>query len=239
MKTNILGTMIDNITKAQALKTMLTFINSEKTHTIYTPNAEICMEAYKNKEFQQVLNEGSLVIPDGQGVVLASRILKTPLTEKVAGFKLILSLLESKTPVSIYLFGSKPEVVEKAVSIIKSKYSEITIVGYRNGYFEESDIPLIITDINKSKTQLLLVGLGAPKQELFIHKYKSSLSCNVIMGVGGSIDVIANEVKRVPEFFVTLSLEWFYRLIKQPKRLKRMLNIPVFLLLCIKKQLFK
>ncbi len=238
MKVNILGTMIDNISKENALKTLFNFINSEKTQTIYTPNAEICMEAYKDKTFQQVLNGGSLVIPDGQGVVLASKILKTPLDEKVAGFKLILSLLESNKPVSIYLFGSKPDVIKRAVSFIKKNYSKVTIVGYRNGYFSDEEIPLIINDINKSKAQLLLVGLGAPKQELFIHQYKESITSNVIMGVGGSIDVLAGEVKRVPEIFVKLSLEWFYRLIKQPKRLSRMLKIPVFICVCYKKRLF-
>ncbi|MCK5812347.1 MAG: WecB/TagA/CpsF family glycosyltransferase [Clostridiales bacterium] len=238
MKVNILGTLIDNISKEKALKILFSFINSANTQTIYTPNAEICMEAYKNKTFQQVLNEGSLVIPDGQGVVLASKILKTPIDEKVAGFKLILSLLESNKPISIYLFGSNSDTVERAVSSIKKNYSNITIAGYRNGYFKDEEIPLIISDINKTKAELLLVGLGAPKQELFIHQYKDKIKCNVIMGVGGSIDVLAGKVKKVPEIFVNLSLEWFYRLLKQPKRLLRMLKIPLFLYICIKKRIF-
>jgi len=238
MKINILGTMIDNITMAEAISIVFNYFNLNKTYTIYTPNAEICMESYKNPNFQQILNEGSLVIPDGQGVVLASKILKTPLKEKVAGFKLMISLFESKKSFSCYFLASKPGIAKKATMIINKKYPEVNILGYRNGYFKDTEIQTIINDINNKNVDILFVGLGAPSQEIFIDKYKDKLNCKVIMGIGGAIDVIAGEVKKTPEFFVKLSLEWFHRLITQPKRLKRMLVIPVFLLLCIKKRIF-
>lgn len=238
MKINILGTNIDNITKEEALANVLSFIKSKTTHTIYTPNSEICMEAYKNKTFQNVLNRGSLVIPDGQGVVLASKILKTPLIEKVAGFKLMLSLFNSNASFSCYLLGSKPGITQITKNKIIEKYKNITIKGHRDGYFEDTDISSIITQINSLNIDVLFVGLGAPKQEIFIDKYKDQLNCSVIMGIGGAFDVIAEKVTRTPEFFVKLSLEWFHRLITQPKRLKRMLKIPVFLAICTKKRLF-
>ncbi|MBN2851765.1 MAG: WecB/TagA/CpsF family glycosyltransferase [Clostridia bacterium] len=239
MKVNVLGTLVDNITREQAKSTFFAFLSSGKTNTIYTPNAEICMEAYQNSTFREVLNRGTLVIPDGQGVVLASRILKTPVKEKVGGFKLTLSIFESNQKVSCYLLGSKPGVTDKAVKIINEKYKNITICGHRNGYFSEKDIPGIIDDINQSHAQFLMVGLGAPKQEIFIDQHQDQINCAVIMGVGGSIDVIAGEVKKTPDIFVKLSLEWFHRLITQPKRLKRMLKIPVFLLICLKKRIFQ
>jgi len=238
MKIDILGSKIDNITMKIATNTVFTYFSMNSTHTIYTPNAEICMEAYKNKEFRKVLNKGSLVIPDGQGVILASKILKTPLKEKVAGFKLTMSLFESKKPFSCFIFASKPGITINAKNILNNKYPLVNIKGHRNGYFSETDIISIINHINECEVDILFVGLGAPKQELFIDKYKSQLNCKVIMGIGGAIDVIAGEIKQTPEFFVKLSLEWFHRLITQPKRLKRMLVIPIFLLICIKKRLF-
>jgi len=238
VKINILGTNIDNISKEEALSTILSFITSNTTHTVYTPNSEICMEAYKNKSFQEILNKGSLVIPDGQGVVLASKILKTPLLEKVAGFKLMLSLFNSGSSFSCYLLGSKPGVPQITKNKIMAKYKNVTIKGYQNGYFSDTDIPSIINEINSLNVDILFVGLGAPKQEIFIDKYKDQLNCSVIMGIGGAFDVIAEKVTRTPEIFVKLSLEWFHRLITQPKRLKRMLKIPIFLAICIKKRLF-
>lgn len=239
MKVNVLGTLVDNITKEEALDTFFEYLDSGKTNTLYTPNAEICMEAYKNTSFREVLNRGTLVIPDGQGVVLASRILGNPVKEKVGGFKLILSIFESNRPVSCYLLGAKPGVTDKAKNVINEKYGNVTVCGHRNGYFSEEEVPGIIQEINDSKAKFLMVALGPPKQELFIDRYRDEIRCNVIMGVGGSIDVIAGVVKKTPDIFVKLSLEWFHRLITQPKRLKRMLKIPAFLLVCMKKRIFK
>ena len=133
------------------------------------------------------------------------------------------------------MFGSKPGVAEKAAKNIQEKYSGIKISGTRNGYFKEEDEAEIIRSINDSGAKLLMVCLGAPKQEKWIYKHKDELKVNLCIGAGGSLDVFAGEVKRAPEIFIKLNLEWFYRLLKQPSRIGRFMALPRFILTVKKK----
>ncbi|NLL96640.1 MAG: WecB/TagA/CpsF family glycosyltransferase [Clostridiaceae bacterium] len=238
-KTDIHGVMIDNVNMDEALEIVLTMLKGKTANKIFTPNAEIIMQANRDPELLNILNSAELVIPDGAGVILASRILKCRLKEKVSGIDLVKKILTNtkKRPVSFFILGGKPGVAEKASINILSDYPKAKIMGFRNGYFEESETPEIIKQINDSKAEVLLVGLGAPKQEKWIHKYAGQLNSKVIMGIGGAIDVFAGNAALAPEFMRKAGLEWLFRLIKEPGRYKRMLDLPRFMILTFKKRL--
>ncbi len=229
-KINILGVNVDNVTMEKALEKVLDFLAGDEPSSVFTPNSEIIMSAYKDEAFCEVLNSASLIIPDGIGVVYASRILKAPLPERVAGFDLADNLIKklSNGEKSFYFFGGKPGVAEKAKENLLSKYPSLNICGLNDGYFDDEKEKLIIEDIKQKKPDVLFVCLGAPKQEKWINKHKDELGAKVLLGIGGSLDVFAGTAERAPEFYRNHGLEWLYRLLKQPSRFVRMLALPKF-----------
>lgn len=237
---NILDIPVDQVTMDEAVKKIERFTQGDRCHMVFTPNPEIIMLAKENKEMERILLEADLVVPDGIGVVIASKILKGEvLPERVAGFDMTQNTMKQAVEkgYKYYFFGSKPGVADMAAENMRKTYPGIQIVGYRDGYFKEEDIPAIIEDINKSEANILLVALGAPRQELWIDKYKDQIPhVKVAIGVGGSLDGMAGTVKRAPVIYQKLGLEWFYRLVKQPTRAKRMLVLPQFILKVIKER---
>lgn len=228
----IFGVRFDNVTASEAKRRFIAMMDSGGLKTIYTPNTEIIMKAQEDPTFKQVLNEGDLVIPDGIGVVLASKIHHLGLSERVPGIELMGLMLEfcNRAGKSIYLFGGAPGIAEKASEKILSTYPNLKIVGIRDGYFKEEDVWSILDDINEKKPDILFVALGAPKQEKWIHQHKKTLNAKVAMGVGGALDVWSGTVKRAPVIYQKLGLEWFYRLLKQPSRIGRMMSLPKFMI---------
>lgn len=228
----ILGVRIDKITAEYALKKAERFVRAEGVSVIYTPNPEIVMAAYADPSFCKILNDADLCTPDGIGVVYASRMLHNPVPERVPGFDLTCGLLKSiaKTGEGVFLFGAKPGVAETARKNLEQKYPGLNVCGTHDGYFKPEDEDGIIDAINQSGAKLLLVCLGAPKQEKWIAAHKDALRVNLCMGVGGALDVFAGTVKRAPEFFIKCNLEWLYRFIKQPSRLNRFAALPKFML---------
>lgn len=235
-KVNIHGIMIDNVTMEEALCCVLDMLSKDGAKKVFTPNAEIIMQANRDKSLSSILNSGDLVVADGAGVVLASKILNKRLKQKVSGVDLVKQIFinTDRRPTSFFIFGGKPNVAEQASINILSEFPRANIVGFRNGYFSDEDVPEIIRQINASKAEVLLVGLGAPKQEKWISEYANELKCKVIIGVGGTIDVFAGTAKMAPEFMRKAGLEWLYRLCKEPRRYKRMLDLPRFMVLTFK-----
>lgn len=227
---NILGVWFDQVNMSEAIQIALGLFDKESKGTIFTPNPEIVMAAYENKILQENLNQGSLVVPDGIGVIIGAKLIGRPLKERVAGYDLVqnMFLKMAKTEKTIYFYGAKPGVAELAAQKMKEKYPGLKIVGFWDGYEKEQE--KVIEDINQKKPDFVLVGLGAPRQEQFISKYQESIEAKVFAGVGGSFDVMAGVVKRAPKIFIRLHLEWFYRLITQPTRIGRMMKLPLFLL---------
>lgn len=234
----ILGVNIDKITAADALKKAIDFVETPGVSVIYTPNPEIVMAAYEDAAFRDILNDADLCTPDGIGVVYGAKILKNPVPERVAGFDLSCGLLEDmgKKGKSVFLFGAKPGVAEEAGRKMQEKYSGLLIAGTRDGYFKEEDDPAIVDAINQSGADLLLVCLGAPKQEKWIAKHKEELAVNLCIGAGGTLDVFAGTMKRAPEIFIKCNLEWFYRLCKQPSRIGRFAALPKFIFAVMKER---
>lgn len=232
-KVEIVGVNINNVDMNEAADMLAEYLETDICNMVFTPNSEILVEAVKDREFEEILNKGHLVIPDGIGVVIASRFYGTPFRERVAGFDLTMRLMEiaDKKGSSIYLLGGKEGVAEEAAIKLTERYSGLKIAGTGNGYFDEDSEEKIVNDINNCKTDILLVALGAPKQEKFIYRHNEELKVKIAMGIGGSLDIIAGRAKRAPEFFQKAGLEWLYRLIKEPRRIIRMMRLPKFIAL--------
>ena len=229
MKTDIMGLQFDNITMVEAMDAAKALLQGEHAARVVTPNAEIAYEALHDENMRTLLNSAELMLPDGAGVVLASKILKTPLKQKVAGVDFadgLLGVLET-TGQSLYLLGSKPGIGELAAQKMMQKHPRLRIAGIADGYFQD-EAP-VIDKINASGADVLFVCLGAPKQEQFMARHQKALHVKLMAGLGGTLDSFAGTVKRAPKWMIRCNLEWLYRLIKEPKRFKRMLRLPKYL----------
>ncbi|MDF2521126.1 MAG: tagA [Clostridia bacterium] len=231
----IVGVKVDNINYAEGEENVVEFLEGDGLNMIFTPNSEIMVDAVRDRELENILNDAQLIIADGIGVVIASKLYGTPLKDRVTGADLSAKILElaAARGNSIFLLGAEQASVEAAAQTIKERYPGIKIAGIRNGYFSEDDEAQIIEEINNSRADVLIVGLGAPKQEKFIYRHKDDLKVKIAIGVGGVIDIYSGRKKRAPEIYQKLGLEWFYYLVQQPSRIKRIGKLPKFVLLAL------
>ena len=237
MKTDVMGLQFDNVTMDEALGAAKALLSGDHAACVVTPNAEIAYEALHDEALRTLLNRADLMLPDGAGVVLASKLLKTPVKQKVAGVDFadgLLGILE-KTGQSLYLLGSKPGIGELAAQKMMQKHPKLKIAGIADGYFKDEGP--VIEKINASGADALFVCLGAPKQEQFMFRHQGELHVRLMAGLGGSLDSFAGTVKRAPKWMIRLNLEWLYRLSKEPKRFKRMLRLPKYLWAVLRKRI--
>lgn len=229
MRIDVLGVGFDNVTPEEALDRAVALMEEPGPHLVATPNPEIVNLARADGEFAALLARADLVIPDGIGVVYASRILGRPLKGRVPGIELAQSLMEvmARQKGRLFLLGAKPGVAELAEANLRSRYPGLVICGTHHGYFTD-DAP-VAAAIRESGAQAVFVCLGAPRQEKWIAQWGEATGASLLLGLGGSLDVFAGQVKRAPEIFQKLGLEWFYRLCRQPSRLGRMARLPLFL----------
>lgn len=234
LKIDVMGVLFDNVTMDQAVERAAGLIQEHRGAYCVTPNAEIAWEAMQDAEFRAVVNGADLVLPDGAGVVLGAKILERPLQGKVAGIDFADRLAEylGEHGGSLYLLGSKPGIAELAGENLVKKHPGLRICGTADGYFKD-EAP-VIEGINREKPDVLFVCLGAPKQERFMAAHREELDVGLMIGLGGSLDGFAGTVKRAPKWMIRCNLEWLYRLIKEPKRLGRMMRLPKFVRACKK-----
>ena len=237
MKIDVLGVAYDNVTMEEALAKGREILMGEKCCYCVTPNAEMAYEAIHDADFCEVLNSADLVLPDGAGVVLGAKILKTPLKQKVAGIEFAQNMLAVMEDLGskLYLLGSKPGVAELAAEKMLQKHPKLQICGMADGYFK--DETAVVNQINAAGADVVYVCLGAPKQERFMNKHRKDLRVKLMCGLGGTLDGIAGTVKRAPRWMIRLQLEWLYRLIKEPRRFGRMLRLPKFIFAAWKKRM--
>ena len=240
-KTHILDVPFDVVTMEDAIEKVRGFLQDEGQHIICTPNPEIVMQAQEDAVLMNILKAADLVIWDAIGVVWASRYSEAKLPERVAGYDLTQRIFQEieNTDYTVYFFGGAPGVSLAAAKKMQEKYPHLKIVGGHNGYFDEKEEKKILYDIKKLSPSILLVGLGAPKQEKWIYDNIRLTTAKVAIRIGGSFDVMSGKTKRAPKIFCKLGLEWFYRLLKQPSRFMRMLRLPQFALIVLKKQYLK
>lgn len=196
---------------------------------IVAVNPEKIMKASKDENLKELINSADYQIPDGVGLLIASKLKRGNIKERITGIDLMLRLVKEadKQQKSIFLYGGKPGVAEAAKEKLLEQYPNLKIAGVLHGYIKDNEE--ILQTINEAKPDLIFVAMGSPKQEEWILHNKDKLSVKVFQGVGGSFDVIAGNIKRAPSFFRKLGLEWFYRLLKEPWRWKRQLALPKFI----------
>ena len=230
MRVNILGVGFDNYTMAELVEKGTEFLCSDSCHYVVTPNPEIVETCRENAEAMRAVNGADLVIPDGIGVIYGAKILKTPLKERTPGIEFGEHMIAKCAELgkSVFFLGAKPGVADAAAENMKKKYPALTVAGTNDGYFKE-DGP-VVEKVRASGADLLFVCLGAPKQEFWMEKNGKATGAKLMMGLGGSLDVWAGTVQRAPEFYIRHNLEWFYRLMKNPSRIGRMMKLPLFLI---------
>ncbi len=229
MKIDVMGLKFDSMTMDEALSRAEALLRGDKAAYVVTPNAEIAYEALHDGQLREMLNGADLMLPDGAGVVLASKLLRTPVKQKVAGVDFaagLLGILE-RNGQSLYLLGGKTGIGELAAQKMLEAHPQLRIAGIADGYFR--DEASVIEKINASGADALFVCLGAPKQERFMVQHQQELHVHLMAGLGGSLDAFAGTVQRAPAWMIRLNLEWLYRLIREPKRFRRMLRLPKYL----------
>ncbi len=236
LKTEVLGIDYDNVTMQEALETALTILHGNTPAYCVTPNAEIAYEALHDAALCALINHAGLVLPDGAGVVLASKLIRSPLKQKVAGFDFAMALLPllEQEGKRLYLLGSKPGIADAAAKKLRERYPRLCICGTADGYF--TDAQAEVSDIREAEADVVFVCLGAPKQEFFMQQYLQASGARLMIGLGGTLDGIAGTVKRAPVWMQKLQLEWLYRLIKEPRRFGRMLRLPKYVFAALKKR---
>ena len=211
-------------------------LKNNKKMFIVTANPETFMISEKDEEMKKLLlDKDTILVPDGIGIVKAARMINYDVKERITGIDIANKLLElgDKQKKTIYLFGSKQEVIDSMKNVIKEKYPNLVLVGATNGY--EKDKDKVFEKIAKQKPDIVLVALGIPAQEKLIYKHLDKFDKGIFVGVGGSFDVISGLKKRAPKIFIKLNLEWLYRILKEPKRLKRFYDSNVKFLFRVKK----
>ena len=214
MKTEILGVRFDDLTQQEAAQQGRQLLEEDKFHYVVTPNPEFLLAAEKDPEFRRVLNAADLVLPDGIGVVYSAKILGTPLKERVPGIEFAEAMLSALNEMGgrLYLLGAKPGVAEEAGRRICARYPALVLCGTHDGYFKDEQA--ILPEIAAAKPDLLFVCLGAPKQEKWMARLGQHTGAKLAIGLGGCLDVFAGNVRRAPEQWQKLGLEWAYRLKK-------------------------
>ena len=229
---NILNVPVAALTMREAVAQVQRFIDDKENALIATANAEMIMNAQHDAALREILQTAELVVPDGAGTVWAAHHLGYEMPERVAGYDLVQALLKEapKRGDRVFFFGSAPGIAEAAKNKAEKLYPGVQIVGVRNGYFTAEDEPEIINEIREAKPDILLAALGVPKQEKWLQKYREELGVPVSIGVGGTLDVMAGNVRRAPKWMQKAKLEWLFRGLLQPKRAGRLVALPKFVL---------
>ena len=230
MSVELLGLNIDDYTFEESIRTAKELIDGAKVSQVVTINPEMFGEAEKNNDFANIVKEAEMVIPDGIGVKIALKLTGKK-AQRIAGIDFAKKLLQESalSGIPVGIVGSKEDVIVKAVENLQNEISGLNVVYYHNGYFDNDSE--IYEELKSKSPKLILVALGSPKQEFFIYNAKKVLNPCLMVGIGGSLDVWSGNVKRAPKIFQTLGLEWLYRTVTQPSRLKRIFpTIPMFLI---------
>lgn len=230
VRTDIMGVTFDDLTLAEAVSAGATLARTPGLSYVVTPNPEIVNLARQSQDYQKILNGADLVLPDGIGVVYAAKLLGAPLKGRVPGIDFASGLLAelAESGGKLFLLGGKPGVAEQAAEKLKARHAGLQICGTHDGYFQDNEA--VTAEIQAAGAEVVFVCLGAPKQEWWIARHGAATGARLMVGLGGALDVYAGAVKRAPEAWQKLGLEWCYRLIHQPSRVGRMAKLPLFLL---------
>lgn len=229
----ILNIPVVNATIGEVVLAIQNIIKEGKPKFIVTGNVLTFIESSKNQAYREILKKAEMVLPDGAGVMLASRLVGKPLRAKISGIDLLTYLFHAgeNTGYKFFFVGAESHVIEKAVSRITKQYPKLKVVGFHDGYFEDES--KLIEQIKSAKPDILIVGMGQPKQEQWIFRNLNIINVPVSIGVGGSYDVWGDKLKRAPLVLRKTGFEWFFRAIQEPKRFLKLIKLPYFFLLLL------
>lgn len=230
MSAELFGLNVDTFSFEEAINTAKSLIDGQKVSQVITINPEMFEYANKNSEFLNIVSEAEMVIPDGIGVKIALKINGVNV-DRIPGIDFAKRLLKESAinNIPVAIVGAKEEIITKAVENLQKEINGLNIVYYHNGYFNNDEE--IYNEINAKSPKLILVAMGSPRQEQFIYNAKKILKPALMVGIGGSLDVWSGSVKRAPKGFQILGLEWLYRTITQPSRIKRIFpTLPLFII---------
>ncbi|MCS4486491.1 N-acetylglucosaminyldiphosphoundecaprenol N-acetyl-beta-D-mannosaminyltransferase TarA [Staphylococcus americanisciuri] len=235
---NVLGVWFDDVTLRDMHQAILTYSRTKTSQNLFivTANPEIVYYAFKTPTYRSLIKQADYIIPDGTGIVKAARLLGTPLQERVPGIEVMERCLQiaDQEEKRVFLLGATDKVVDKAVRNIQHQYPNSVVAGH-HGFAKVDDMD-VVSEIRTFNPDFIFVGMGYPKQELWIQRNMHHFEHTCMMGVGGSIDVFSGEVKRAPRIWRKMNLEWLYRSLKDVKRISRLQSIPKFVWAVIKQK---
>ncbi|MCI2425945.1 WecB/TagA/CpsF family glycosyltransferase [Candidatus Acetothermia bacterium] len=227
----LFGIPFDNLTLQEATDQCLKMVNQkgERSQIVVTPNSVSLIKAERTPRLKETYRQADLVLPDGVGIIWATRLFGANLRERVTGIDLVNQLCarSAEEGQSIYLLGSKPGTAKRAGKNLTTRFPKLKISGTHHGYFKDSE--QVLAEIDQVNPDILLVGMGVPRQEYWMAQHRAKLNVPVMIGVGGTLDVLAGDFKRAPIRWQQARLEWLYRLIQEPQRLREMFAIPRFI----------
>ncbi|MHB0999387.1 MAG: WecB/TagA/CpsF family glycosyltransferase [Armatimonadota bacterium] len=219
-----------------ALSTIERFISERTPRMVVTADSSAVVIARDDPELMEILGKADLVTPDSSGILWAAKYLGMPLIERVSGADMVVHLCEraAQNGYSVFFLGAAPGVTDIAADNLKKRYPGLKIAGTHHGYFKPDESPAIVKIVRDSKPDMLFVAMGIPMQEKWIDKYRNDLQVPVSMGVGGTFDVISGRVKRAPKWMQRHGLEWAYRLLSNPRKIGKVMTLPVFMMRVLK-----
>lgn len=232
-RVEILGVPVDAVTEEEALARVESFLcppREGETRLVFTPNPELVCCAQRDPEMREALRSGDLNLPDGAGLVLAAKLLRLPVKERVTGVDIMPRLLElaSRKGYSVFFLGTRPEVVPRAAGRARELFPGLQVAGVHHGYFPPEEEEEVVAGVRESRSDLLFAGLGFPREQKFLWRHRRDLGVRVAVSVGGSLDVLAGVKPRAPGWMRRAHLEWLYRLLREPWRARRMTALPWF-----------
>ncbi len=233
----ILGCRVDAVGRTGAVARIAELANTQHGALVITLGVEMVMQARVDRDFRRIVNAAALNVCDTIGLLLVSRLRRGPLRERVIGVELVAALAQRSAQVHdvrLYLLGGSDETAVRAMHRLTQRFPGARICGARDGYFHDDESDSVAATIAASGANVVCVGLGSPKQERWLARYARATGCGVGIGVGGSFDVLAGTVQRAPAFVQRIGFEWAYRLIREPRRWRRQLVLPHFMLLALR-----
>lgn len=240
-RVEVCGIEFDDLSIPEAVERALWLMEEARSVIAVTPNSEIVLKAQKDRALRAVLRSADLTLADGAGVVHAARIQGKPLRHRVPGIDFCSALLARMAELGqrVFLLGGVEGVAEDAARNLSARFPGLVIAGTHHGYFDAEENTALIEQINASAPDLLIVCLGSPKQELWMKRCQERLLVGMMIGLGGTLDVYSGRVERAPEGFRRFGLEWLYRLVREPRRIGRVLRLPAIYALALYRRLFK
>jgi N-acetylglucosaminyldiphosphoundecaprenol N-acetyl-beta-D-mannosaminyltransferase len=236
-RVDILGVPIDRVNMDDAVTRVHRFMSEDRPHMIVTADSAGVVIAQHDPELLGIMRAADLITPDSAGILLAAKLLGTPLKERVCGIDVAQQICRicAEEEASIFLLGAAPGVADAAATNLVRKYPGLRIAGTQDGFF--TDDVMVVEQISRSGASVLFAAMGIPKQEKWVAERLNQLNVRIAIGLGGSFDVFSGNVQRAPEWMRNHGMEWLHRLVSNPKKITKVAHLPRFAVMAIQERL--